>query len=152
MAEKQLTNYDRFLLKKMEEQKKATPVMDENPAYANYIISELRRTTPSERRVMTEEEFLQAENSTKPVVKGGKLAQVKNVASLKKMGFVFLIFYVIIVLALALIVVVNARNGSIIPGADASDVEEGVIQVLPADENEQPSGDWFDEFCDSLNK
>ena len=146
---KNLTNYDLFLLKKMEEAESAK-VSEENPAYADYLIRELRRTTPSESKVMTEEEFNRSENVARPVRAAAK--SVNKGANFKKLGLVFLILYVIIVLALALIVMVHAGKSNVIPGADASAIEEGTIQTMPLEEKEQTSGNWFDEICDALNK
>ena len=151
MAERELTNYDKYLLKKMEAKKADDFFSEDNSGYSNYIISQLRRTTPSDSKVMTKEEYLRSENVSSSVGTG-KVAQAKNGTNLKKMGFAFLILYVIIVLALALIVMVNAKRGVVIPGADASAIDGDVIQVMPLEEAETESHDWFDEICDSLNK
>lgn len=154
MESRKLTNYDLFLLKKQEEMKNADlGVKTENPAYEDYLIRELRRTSPSSRKVMTEDEFNHTESDVRPVrQKGSSLARVKNASNVKKMGLAFLIMYVIIVLALALIVLVHTKSNNIIPGADASAIEEGSIQTMPLEEEEPESENWFDQLCDTLNK
>ena len=156
MESKKLTNYDLFLLKKQEEARSGLSGDNrpENSAYADYLIRELRRTSPSDRRVMTEDEFNREEKDVRPVAtRQGVLARAKNPNNVKKMGFAFLIMYVIIVLALALIVLVHTKSDSLIPGADASAVEEGTVQAMPLEEEaDAESGDWFDSFCDALNK
>ncbi len=154
MENKKLTNYDLFLLKKQEEMKNAElGAKAENPAYEDYLIRELRRTSPSDRKVMTEDEFNHSENNVRSLrQKGGSLARVKNSSNVKKMGFAFLAMYVIIVLALALIVLVHTKSSNVIPGADASAIEEGSIQTMPLDEEEPESENWFDQLCDRLNK
>ncbi len=149
---KELTSYDKFILQKMEREKEQ-PVAENSP-YAEYLIHELKRTTPSDRKVMTETEFNEESRRSERVrpSRSGVAAKVKNGANIKKMGLIFLVFYVIIVIALALIVLVNANVNTAIPGADASAVDEDAIQAMPAEETESESGNWFDEFCDSLNK
>ncbi len=154
MENRKLTNYDLFLLKKQEEMRNAElGAKAENPAYEDYLIRELRRTSPSASKVMTEDEFNHSESDVRPVrQKGGTLARVKNASNVKKMGLAFLILYVIIVLALALIVLVHTKSNGVIPGADASAIEEGSIQTMPLDDQEAESENWFDELCDTLNK
>ncbi len=151
MENRKLTNYDLFLLKKQEEAKNAASGASVcNSAYEDYLIRELRRTAPSTNKVMTEDEFNRTEKPARS--HQGVAARAKNPSNVKKMGLIFLVMYVIIVLALALIVLVNTKGDAIIPGADASAVEEGTIQVMPLDEEQEPeSENWFDSLCDSLN-
>ena len=149
MSKKKLTNYDLFILKKQEEQQ-MNQHDSENPAYADYLVRELKRTTPSDRKVMTEEEFNRSENVTRPIARATSNVAKKGEA-FKKLGLLFLVFYVIIVLALALIVMVHAGNSDVIPGAAASDATGG-IQTMPLEDEQVDTGDWFDAICDALNK
>lgn len=133
-------------------------------SYAQYLKDQLRRTQPSEERVLTQEEFevMDDEETRKNRMwkalggKGRVRAEsdgtaVKNV-QFKKFGKILLCAYVIIMLCLALIVIVKTTVGDKIENADASVIPPKTASHIETmqEEEEEKEENWFDNLCDSL--
>lgn len=169
MKKDNLTPYDKFVMNKKntntdfhgeknapETEKKKTPKF--SSAYSRYIEKQIRRTEPSDEKVMTQEEFAR-QNEKGFLIRKNAAAVIteennstgKNVR-FKKFGKVMLFGYVIIMIALALVVVVKTTTVDNSTSADASDayVDNGSKIERMQDEEPGESGNWFDSLCDSL--
>jgi cell division protein FtsL len=165
MRNDKLTPYDRFIINKnngvetMRKNESENDVADDagevelSGDYAEYLRGQLRRKTPSDKKVMTVDEYenYKAENETDETVpSGGAAKQVK----FKKFGKLFLCAYVIIMLALALIVIVKTtvedNNYSAGAASEAVDDRKTKIETMQDEDDSDEDDDWFDRFCDSL--
>lgn len=171
MKKNNLTPFDEFMICKnkdvsdFNEKEETKTVYEEtneierklSPKYKKYLRNQLRRTTPSNEKVMTPEEF-----SVHSVRNGNVFKQESETTSEKevsakslhfrKFGKILLCGYVIIMLALALIVIVKTTTVDNMTPADASDayVDNSNKIERMQDEEAQENDDWFDSFCDSL--
>ncbi len=171
MNNERLTAYDNFIISK-NKYIPQTDVSDRvadaeeketlSPSYAKYLKEQLRRTAPSEEKVMTQEEFECRDDDADRKSRmwkalGGKSenstagASAKSV-QFKKFGKIILCAYVIIMLCLALIVIVKTTAGDNIDTAGASDAptENSSGIEMMEDEESEDNGNWFDNLCDSL--
>lgn len=146
--------------------------VDTNSDYENYLINELRRTSPSDKKVMREDEYnLFVSGSSvavaekvvtedKKVVKTSKLAQKLRMPRLTKNGKIILVVYIILMIALASILIVSNTTGHDIAfnqSANASpaldkDGDPVTIRAMSVVDEEEGNNNWFDKLCDSLNK
>lgn len=159
----ELTSYDKFLLSKKEyyaDKQKAVKPMEEilensqrtNSNYEEYLLNELRRTTPPKAPLLREDEYLVRCTSTTQA----KITEKKVNVQFKKYGKIILAVYVIFVLALAFIVIGGSTtNITSNDAAGASNIVEASspqqIKAMTIVE-EQEESNWFDKLCDSLNK
>ncbi len=174
MNNNKLTAYDNFIINK---RKRDIPMItsDEenrdfnccNNSYADYIESQLRRTSPSSEKVLTKEEFeekyinknnnIDVLSNEEPVENYETNEETSSASEssihFKKFGKLFLVAYVIIMLALALIVLVKTTVGDNYNSAraDSLSVEENsnVLETMEDEESEE-NDNWFDKLCDSL--
>ncbi len=163
---KKLTNYDKYMLEKKNNSVAPLNYADNSSTsneYDDYLINELRRTTPSDKKVMAEEEFYRMKNEsisygyTAAVAKAEKEPRFR----LKKGGKIFLVVYVILMIALAsILIVTNTTRDVSFDGisfnqsAGAADKEEGsadTVKAMTIEEEFEGETNWFDELCDSLN-
>lgn len=173
MKKEKLTAFDKYLLEKNKSEdilyatKDSKGVEDNTQVsqdYITYIENQLRRTSPSEQKVLTEEEFLSTRSKRVQKVKATKStveSQEETVSNgkssaiqFKKSGKILLIGYVIIMLALALIVIVKTTMGDHVTNADAAgaDSENQIARIQTmVEEDDSESENWFDRICDSLN-
>lgn len=179
MKDEKLTNYDRYVLSK---QKSVSSIDVENSdkcsysnEYEKYLITQLRRTTPSETPILSETEFYANRNNIDNKVffssrllalsNEGTAASVNVAAAqksknlrFKKGGKILLILYVIFMVALASILIASNTSGMTfdeVAGAESpSAVTEstGQIRAMSIEEDEGEETSWFDRLCDSLNK
>ncbi len=173
MNNEKLTAFDNFIIGKnkyvpqVENEEKVCENAEKanfSASYTQYLKEQLRRTQPSEERVLTQEEFevIDDEETRKNRMwkalggKGGVKAEhdgttTKNV-QFKKFGKFLLCAYVIIMLCLALIVIVKTTVGDKIENADASEVPHNAASHIERmeDEEEEKEENWFDNLCDSL--
>ncbi len=169
MKNENLTAYDKFLMSKQTATNAAVTISEErnesgynlSNAYAEYLEAQLRRTTPSGEKVLTEEEFFNTGVNTKKskklrskvtteeeTVTYGKTSAVQ----FKKSGKLFFACYVIIMIALALIVIVKTTVGDSYNADAADDTTASVEKIQTMQDEESPENDnWFDKMCDSLN-
>ena len=173
MNKDKLTAYDNFIISK----NKSVPELDEidcifdaeeetpkfTASYAKYLKEQLRRTQPSDEKVLTQEEFecrdTEEDKKTKmwnALCGQSKTSAVQNnskTVQFKKFGKILLCAYVIIMLCLALIVVVKTTTGNNFESAGAAEkpdnMESSKIELMQ-DEETEDNGDWFDNLCDSL--
>lgn len=175
MNNNKLTAYDSFIINKRKRDiptitsyEKDSDFNDCN-SYADYIENQLRRTSPSSEKVLTEEEFEEKYfnriNNVKPsendeLVDNYEINEESaetsaNPIHFKKFGKLFLVTYVIIMLALALIVLVKTTIGDNHNSAraDSSKSEEQTdVMEIMEDEESQENDNWFDKLCDSLEE
>lgn len=171
MNNERLTAYDNFIISKNKfiPQTNVSDRMDTedaetfSPSYAKYLKEQLRRTSPSEEKVMTQEEFESRDEDAERKSRmwkalGGKpeTAPARSAAGnvqFKKFGKILLCAYVIIMLCLALIVIVKTTAGDNTDTAGASEapatVNSSGIEMMEDEESEE-NGNWFDNLCDSL--
>jgi len=164
---KNLTNYDKYMLEKRQRVAAEATQTEVNGSVSNeyddYLINELRRTAPSDRKVMSEAEFYE---SRKETVSGTKAVAVKKESEhrfhLRKSGKIFLIIYVILMVALASILIVsNTARDATFEGisfnqsagaASADENSENTVRPMTVEEETTDETNWFDRLCDSLNK
>ncbi len=161
----ELTSYDKFVLSKKEYYAKQMPALPTyetvnsnteiaTSSYEDYLINELRRTTPPVKPVMREDEFLVKCTSTAQTKTSDKKINVQ----FKKYGKIILAVYVIFVLALAFIVIGGSTTGiASNDTASASKISETSVPAerigaMNIEENQGEESNWFDELCDSLSK
>ena len=170
MKNENLTAYDKFLMSKQSANNVVDTISEDrnessgnlSNAYAEYLEAQLRRTTPSGEKVLTEEEFFNTDVTTKKsrkfrtkittseeeTVAYGKTSAVQ----FKKSGKLFFACYVIIMIALALIVIVKTTVGDSYNANAADDTTASVEKIQTMQDEESSENDnWFDKMCDSLN-
>ena len=170
MKQNDLTPYDEFMICKnkdvsefsakedyVREQEITAREPKLSPAYKKYLKKQLRRTKPSDEKVMTQEEFadrsvrmVRISQEERDTHTEGEVA-TKSVR-FKKFGKFMLCGYVIIMLALTLIVVVKTTTVDNTTSADASDayVDSASKIEKMQDEESEENDNWFDSLCDSL--
>lgn len=159
----QLTNYDKFMLSKKEyyaNQNAVKPAIEyaeredrATSSYEDYLLNELRRTTPPTKPVLREDEYLV---KCTPSAKTKTVNKKVNV-QFKKYGKIILAVYVIFVLALAFIVIGGSTNGiASNDTANATKISEtaapACIAAMTITEEQNEDTNWFDKLCDSLSK
>lgn len=166
---KSLTNYDKYVLSRKKSDvasEKNTFIGSGSNDYESYLINELRRTTPSANKVLREDEFYNARRNCNNVAVVETKEQEKNNTRFKirKGGKIFLIIYVILMLALASILIVSntTSNSAMLDGisfnqsagAASSDESDSAASVRPmtVEDDTTEETNWFDKLCDSLNK
>lgn len=179
MKDEKLTNYDRYILSKQNSVSSIDMENSDNCSYNNeyekYLITQLRRTTPSETPILSETEFYANKNkfdnraffsSGSPAMSNEGTGASANAAEaqksknlrFKKGGKILLIVYVIFMVALASILIASNTSGMTfneVAGAESpSAVTEstGQIRAMSIEEDEGEETSWFDRLCDSLNK
>lgn len=157
----EMTNFDKYLLEKRNAERKNTPESDlffagngVRDEYEKYLIKELRRTVPSENRVMSREEFYCRKD--KPAVMA---ARKPSTLKFRRGGIILLVVYVIFLMALASILIVNSTSESMPAEKIAGAVSKtemsqasGFIEPMSVEEEKTEETALFDRLCDSLNK
>ena len=148
--------------------------------YETYLLNELSRKSPG--KILNENEFYGEDISINKTKNKNIKSNIngnreKNKISEKRAGFfykltkklfgdiefkkgskIFVIFYVLLVVAVAstLIVMNSSSSSNMLRTSNAETVEEYVesenLQSMVIENNEDSEKDWFDKFCDSLNK
>ncbi len=152
----ELTNFDKYMLEK--EQKCKEEVREFSPEYAEYVERELRRKEPSGEKFLSARDFemqRRAADETQEKKGVGAVAAVVQKLKYKNFGKAFLCLYVLIFMALALVVIINAyqrHNGlsTEFAGASNDTVNEECVVPMTLEEEEKENEDSFDVFCDSL--
>ena len=166
---KKLTNYDKYVLAKKNSNKCASDFCEVNGnvgnEYDEYLLNELRRTTPSTQRVLREDEYYEMKRSgNSSVLATGDVKEKNSRFRLRKGGKILLTIYVILMLALALILIVSntARDTSYegisfnqsagAASSEDSDSDKKTVRAMTLEEDSGEETNWFDKLCDSLNK
>lgn len=168
---KNLTNYDKYVLARKNSDRTNSDKNANNGSidndYENYLINELRRTTPSRNKVMREEEFYEMKrgNGGVTVAYAPEKEEKNSRFKLRKGGKIILIVYVILMIALASILIVSnttaksnmfdgiSFNQS--AGAASSDdnaADGTTVKAMTVEDEKSEETNWFDKLCDSLNK
>lgn len=159
----ELTSYDKFLLSKKEyyaDKQKIVKATEDvivksdrvNSNYEDYLLNELRRTTPPKAPILREDEYLVKCTSTSQ----SKISEKKINIQFKKYGKIILAVYVMFVLGLAFIVIggsttdITSRDSA--GAAKISETVSSSENVRPMNivEDQGEQSNWFDKLCDSL--
>lgn len=124
--------------------------------YDKYLFEQLQRTEPSAERVLTKDEFY-GSNVEKGQDKKNVFSKMFNNVTFKKGGKIILIFYVIIMIALAsILIVANTTDtyGANFANATQDRASEniGVVGSMTIEEKDFEQDNWFDRLCDAINK
>ncbi|HHT83415.1 MAG: hypothetical protein ACOYEC_00715 [Christensenellales bacterium] len=140
-------------------------------SYKDYLIKQLERSTPE--RILTEEEFYGGtrakakktfpkerirstkDKNDKPSAFSAFCRKIFGNVELKKGAKIFIVFYVLIVIAIAsILIVMNTSSPISSVSADASgeNIESEGVQPMVLQQEENDNRNWFDKLCDSLNK
>ncbi len=167
---KNLTNYDKYVLARKNSDHTNSDKNADNGSsgndYEDYLINELRRTTPSRNKVMREDEYYETKRgggiaaATYSPVKEEKHSRFK----LRKGGKIILIVYVILMIALASILIVSnttaksnmfdgiSFNQSAGATSDDNAADGTTVRAMTVEDEKSEETNWFDKLCDSLNK